>query len=50
MTSVLQPLNEKAAGIVQGGFSLLEGGSPKMEAQLLQLVAHVSACRVVLQR
>lgn len=49
MTSVLQPLNERAATIVQGGFNLLEGDA-EMEAQLLQLVAHVSACRVILQR
>ncbi len=73
MTSVLQPLNERAAGeapnhatglhcqtaqpsaccavhaaIVQGGFSLLEGN--ELEPQLLQLVAHVSASRVILER
>ncbi|KAL6756289.1 hypothetical protein V8C86DRAFT_100948 [Haematococcus lacustris] len=48
MTSVLQPLNERAAAIVQGGFSLLEGVA--LEPQLLQLVAHVSASRVVLER
>lgn len=89
MTSVLQPINEKAAvrtiesayalgsdefilgrpvmpwgrpvaegpgmpplcwlqAIVQGGFSLLEGSA--IEPQLLQLVAHVSATRVILER
>lgn len=36
------------AAIAQGGFNLLEGSA--LEPSLLQLVAHVSAYRVILQR
>jgi len=48
MKSVLQPLNEKAAKIVTEHADLLEGSS--VEPLLLQLVAHVSAYRVILER
>eukprot|EP00798_Chlamydomonas_sp_ICE-L_P007595 gene7595-750_t len=48
MTQVLQPLNEKAATIVMQHVDLLDGAM--LEPQLLQLVAHVYACRVTLER
>lgn len=48
MVHVLQPLNEKASDIIINGFSLLEGSS--IDPQLLQLVAHTSAYRVLLER
>ena len=48
MKAVLQPLNEKAAKIVTEHADLLEGDS--VEPLLLQLVAHVSAYRVILER
>ncbi|KAF5842053.1 hypothetical protein DUNSADRAFT_9622 [Dunaliella salina] len=48
MVHVLQPLNEKASDIIINGFSLLEGSS--INPQLLQLVAHTSAYRVLLER
>lgn len=48
MKTVLQPLNEKAAKIVTEHADLLEGSS--VEPLLLQLVAHVSAYRVILER
>lgn len=48
MTAVFQPLNERAAEIVIKNADLLEG--PSMEPLLLQLVAHVSAYRVILKR
>ena len=48
MKTVLQPLNEKAAKIITEHAALLEGSS--VEPLLLQLVAHVSAYRVILER
>ncbi len=48
MRDVLQPLNEKAAAIVVDHADLLEEAA--MPPGLLQLVAHVSANRVVLAR
>lgn len=48
MKTVLQPLNEKAAKIITEHADLLEGSS--VEPLLLQLVAHVSAYRVILER
>jgi len=48
MMSVFQPLNERAAEIVTKNADLLEGAA--MEPLLLQLVAHVSAYRVILKR
>ena len=48
MKAVLQPLNEKAAEIVVKHADLLQ--SSRMEPLLLQLVAHVCAYRVILQR
>ncbi len=48
MVEVLQPLNEKAACIVRDHIDLLEGR--EIVKELLQLVAHVSAQRVVLQK
>ena len=48
MAEVFQPLNERAADIVTKNADLLEG--PSMEPLLLQLVAHVSAYRVILKR
>lgn len=48
MKTVLQPLNEKAAKIVTEHADLLEGST--VEPLLLQLVAHVSAYRVILER
>ncbi|KAK9816448.1 hypothetical protein WJX72_000464 [[Myrmecia] bisecta] len=48
MKEVLQPLNEKAANIVTSNADLLEASS--MEPLLLQLVAHVSAYKVILSR
>ena len=48
MTSVFQPLNERVAEIVTGNADLLEGAA--MEPLLLQLVAHVSANRVIIKR
>lgn len=48
MKTVLQPLNEKASKIVTEHADLLEGSS--VEPLLLQLVAHVSAYRVILER
>ncbi|KAI8466963.1 MAG: hypothetical protein J3K34DRAFT_432029 [Monoraphidium minutum] len=46
--SVLQPLNEQAAVIVSDHIDMLD--NPRMVPELLQLVAHVSTMRVVLQR
>ena len=48
MRDVLQPLNEKAAEIVVKHADMLQ--SNRMEPLLLQLVAHVSAYRVILAR
>jgi hypothetical protein len=48
MRDVLQPLNERAAAIVVDHADLLEEAA--MPPALLQLVAHVSANRVVLAR
>jgi hypothetical protein len=48
MRDVLQPLNEKAAEIVVKHADMLQ--SDRMEPLLLQLVAHVSAYRVILAR
>jgi hypothetical protein len=48
MKEVLQPLNERAAEIIVKHADLLE--SSTMEPLLLQLVAHVSAYRVILKR
>ena len=48
MKAVLQPLNEKAKDIIVKHADLLQ--SSQMEPLLLQLVAHVSAYRVILQR
>ena len=48
MKTVLQPLNEKAKDIIVNHADLLE--SPAVEPLLLQLVAHVSAYRVILSR
>ena len=48
MRDVLQPLNEKAADIVVKHADMLQ--SNRMEPLLLQLVAHVSAYRVILSR
>lgn len=48
MKEVLQPLNEKAADIIVRHADLLQ--SAQMEPLLLQLVAHVSAYRVILKR
>ena len=48
MRAVLQPLNEKAKDIIVKHADLLQ--STHMEPLLLQLVAHVSAYRVILQR
>lgn len=48
MKEVLQPLNEKAAEIIVRHADLLQ--SAQMEPLLLQLVAHVSAYRVILKR
>ena len=48
MKEVLQPLNEKAADIIVCHADLLQ--SAQMEPLLLQLVAHVSAYRVILKR
>ncbi len=48
MIKVLQPLNEKAAAVVTDNIDLLEGSTS--EPLLLQLVAHVHANRVILER
>ena len=48
MKAVLQPLNEKAAEIITKHVDLLESAS--VEPLLLQLVAHMSAYRVILAR
>ncbi len=48
MKAVLQPLNEKAKDIIVKHADLLQ--SSQMEPLLLQLVAHVSAYQVILQR
>lgn len=48
MKTVLQPLNEKARDIIVNHADLLE--SPTVEPLLLQLVAHVSAYRVILAK
>lgn len=48
MEEVLQPLNEKAANTVVEHADALESSS--MEPLLLQLVAHVSAYKVILKR
>ena len=48
MRAVLQPLNEKAKDIIVKHADLLQ--STHMEPLLLQLVAHVSAYQVILQR
>ncbi|KAG1673642.1 hypothetical protein FOA52_013306 [Chlamydomonas sp. UWO 241] len=47
MAQVLQPLNEKAATIVTDNVDLLDGSA--IQPQLLQLVAHVYANRVILK-
>ena len=48
MKTVLQPLNEKAKDIIVNHSDLLEAHS--VEPLLLQLVAHVSAYKVILSR
>lgn len=48
MTEVLQPLNERVAETVVKNADLLE--SHAMEPLLLQLIAHVSAYRVIIKR
>ena len=48
MRTVLQPLNEKAKDIIVNHSDLLESHS--VEPLLLQLVAHVSAYKVILSR
>ncbi|KAI3429325.1 hypothetical protein D9Q98_005420 [Chlorella vulgaris] len=48
MKVVLQPLNEKAADIVVNHVDLLR--TPYIDPLLLQLVAHVSANKVILRR
>lgn len=48
MESVIQPLNEKAAAIIQGHLDLLD--SSGIEQQLLQMVAHTMAYRVILEK
>lgn len=48
MKTVLQPLNEKARDIIVNRADLLEAAA--VEPLLLQLVAHVSAYRVILAR
>ncbi|GAX73465.1 hypothetical protein CEUSTIGMA_g917.t1 [Chlamydomonas eustigma] len=48
MSKVLQPLNERAAQIATDNVDLLEGST--IEPLLLQLVAHVYANRVILER
>ena len=47
MRHVLQPLNERAAEVIVNRIDLLESDS--ISELMLQLVAHVSANRVVLQ-
>lgn len=47
---MFQPLNEKAAAVVTQRIDLLESGGGCVEPCLLQLVAHVSAYRVLLER
>jgi hypothetical protein len=48
MEQVLQPLNEKAASIIAEHIDLLD--AQHVVPELLQLVAHVSAMRVILAR
>eukprot|EP00879_Flechtneria_rotunda_P005273 GHRR01005559.1.p1 GENE.GHRR01005559.1~~GHRR01005559.1.p1 ORF type:complete len:130 (+),score=44.70 GHRR01005559.1:140-529(+) len=48
MDKVLQPLNEKAASIIAEHIDLLD--AQHVVPELLQLVAHVSAMRVILHR
>ncbi|CAD7695780.1 unnamed protein product [Ostreobium quekettii] len=48
MTDVLQPLNERAAAIIFDHVDLLD--TSRIEPLLLQLVAHVSAYKVILSR
>ena len=48
MRTVLQPLNERAADIVIEHVDLIE--DKKLDPRLLQLVAHVFANRVILQK
>lgn len=48
MEKVLQPLNEKAASIIAEHIDLLD--AQHVVPELLQLVAHVSAMRVILHR
>jgi hypothetical protein len=48
MEKVLQPLNEKAASIIAEHIDLLD--AQHVVPELLQLVAHVSAMRVILAR
>lgn len=48
MEEVLQPLNEKASDTIVEHADMLE--SSTMEPLLLQLVAHVSAYKVILKR
>ena len=48
MEKVLQPLNEKAARIIAEHIDLLD--AQHVVPELLQLVAHVSAMRVILAR
>lgn len=48
MKDVMQPLNERAADIIVDHVNLLE--SPDIDPRLLQLVAHVSAYKVIITR
>lgn len=48
MEKVLQPLNERAAGIVAAHIDLLD--EQRVVPELLQLIAHVSAMRVCIDR
>lgn len=48
MEKVLQPLNEKAATIIAEHIDLLD--AQHVVPELLQLVAHVSAMRVIIHR
>lgn len=48
MKDVMQPLNERAADIIVDHVNLLE--SAEIDPRLLQLVAHVSAYKVIISR
>lgn len=48
MRIVLQPMNEKVTSVITGHIDLLD--SPAVEPLLLQMVAHASAYRVILDR